>query len=221
MTDKVKKLDFVELDYTGKLTDGSIFDTTSEKVAQDAGINNENAKFGPMTVCVGEKQLLPGLDDELEGKELDKEYEVNLPAEKAFGKRDIKKIKIMPTHAFKEHNMQPQPGLQIDVDGEIGTISRVSGGRVIVNFNHPLAGKEVVYKFKINKIITDKKEKLTLYLENVLRIPKDKQKIKLEEDKAEVTIPFELPEQFLKSLEEKTAQVTGLKEVKLIKEEKK
>ena len=42
---------------------------------------------------------------------------------------DIKKVKIVPTSTFKEHNLQPHPGLQINVDGEMGTITSISGGR--------------------------------------------------------------------------------------------
>ena len=163
MVDKIKNHDFVEIDYTGKLLDGTIFDTTLEKVAQENNISNEKAKYKPAIICVGEKQLLPGLDDQLADKEVGKEYTINISAEDAFGKRDIKKMKIIPMNTFREHKMQPQPGLQINVDGEIGVVSRVSGGRVIVNFNHPLAGKEVSYIFTINRKITDVKEKISSF----------------------------------------------------------
>ncbi len=220
MAEKIKHNDFIEVDYTGKLTDGTIFDTTSKDVAQKSGMFNERTKLGPATICVGEGQILPGLEAQIVDKEVGKEYIVQLSAENAFGKRDVKNVKIMPMSAFKEHKMMPQPGLQIDVDGELGTVSRVSGGRVIVNFNHPLSGKEVVYTFKVNKIVVNKKEKLSAYLNNILKIPEANLKIDVIEDKATVKLPFDLPEPFVKVMEEKILQVTGLKELKFVKEVK-
>lgn len=50
----------------------------------------------------------------------------------------------------------------MNLDGIIARISSVSGGRVITDFNHPLAGKNVVYSFKILKKIDDKKEQLEI-----------------------------------------------------------
>jgi FKBP-type peptidyl-prolyl cis-trans isomerase 2 len=216
MTDKeskVNKGDFIELDYTGKLSDGSVFDTTLEQVAKENNLPTENRTFSPATVCVGEQQLLPGLDNELVDKELDKEYTINLPTELAFGKRDIKKMKVVPISTFKDHKVQPQPGLQIDVDGERGTISRVSGGRVIVNFNHPLAGKEIIYIFKINRKITDKKEQIACYLNSTMQLPKDKISIEINENKANIKLPVNLPEQITSILSKKLESLVKLKEI--------
>ena len=47
------------------------------------------------------------------------------------------------------------------IDNEVGTIKMVSGGRTLVDFNHPLASKEVSYTIKALRIVTDTKEKLT------------------------------------------------------------
>jgi FKBP-type peptidyl-prolyl cis-trans isomerase 2 len=220
MTETIKEHDFIELDYTGKLEDGTIFDTTEEQVAKDNGFYDEKMKFASATICVGENQILPGLDKNLIDRELGKEFEVKLSAEEAFGKRDIKKMKIMPISAFKEHNMQPQPGLQIEADGETGTISRVSGGRVIVNFNHPLAGKEVVYTVKINKKITDPKEQIVSFLSTSMRMPEDKIDVTVNEEKAEIKLPMQLPEQFTEVIAKKLAELTKLKEVKFVAEKK-
>ena len=126
----------------------------------------------------------------------------------------------MPISAFKEHNMQPQPGLQIEADGETGTITRVSGGRVIVNFNHPLAGKEVVYLVKVNKKITDPKEQIITFLSTSMRMPKDKINVTVNEDKAEIKLPMQLPEQFTGVIGKKLADLTKLKEVNFVAEKK-
>jgi FKBP-type peptidyl-prolyl cis-trans isomerase SlyD len=212
----IKKGDFIEIDYTGKLVDGAVFDTTEEKVAKENGTFEEKMKFGPMVVCVGEQQVLPGLDLALVDKEIGKGYTETFQPEQAFGKRDVKKVRIMPAASFKEHNMQPRPGLQVDVDGEVGTITRVSGGRVIVNFNHPLAGKEVIYDFKILKKVEDKSEQIKSFLNSAMRIPKDKINVILKEDIAEVSLPMNLPEQLTGMIGKKLAELTSLKEIKFL-----
>jgi FKBP-type peptidyl-prolyl cis-trans isomerase 2 len=214
MTEKVAVGDFIELDYTGMLTDGTVFDTTEKKVAEEAHIHDENRKFKAAVVCVGQQQLLPGLDAVLAGKEIGTEFTVELSAEKAFGKREAKNMEIIPISTFTDNKMKPQPGLQFDDDrGRRGVITRVSGGRVMVNYNHPLAGREVQYKVKIHRKITDAKEKIISFIHATLRAPTDKMEVEVKENKAAVAIPFQLPEQFLNPLGKKLAELTKLKEV--------
>ncbi len=213
MTEKIKLHDFVEVDYTGKLPDGIVFDTTLEKVAKEHNLYSAQMKFSPAAVCVGEKQILPGLDQELEGKEIGTEYTVTLPPEKAFGKRDVKRMKIVPAGTFKEHKIEPRPGLQVDIDGEMGVITRVSGGRIIVNFNHPLAGKEVIYTFKINRKIEDDQEKVAAFLSTLLGLPEEKTKVEVNENKATVFLPVELPAPVTDLLKKRLVELTSLKEI--------
>ncbi|MDP3698018.1 MAG: peptidylprolyl isomerase [Nanoarchaeota archaeon] len=219
MSEKIQLHDFVEIDYTGKLADGTVFDTTSEKIAKEQHLHSPKQKYQPTVVCVGERQLLPGLDAQLVDKELGKEYTVTLPPEKAFGKRDIKQVKIIPMNMFQQHKVQPHPGLQVDVDGEMGMVSRVSGGRVIVNFNHPLAGKEVTYSYKVLRKVTDQKEKVSAFLSALLRLPAEAMKIEVKDNAATVSIPGELPTQISTTLAQKLVQLTGLKDILFKKEE--
>ncbi len=221
MGEKIKLHDFIELEYTGKLADGTVFDTTSEKVAKEQHLHAPDRKYKPVVVCVGERQILPGLDTQLVDKEFGKDYAVTLPPEKAFGKRDIKQVKIIPMDLFKQHNVQPRPGLQVDVDGEMGIVSRVSGGRVMVNFNHPLAGKEVVYTYKVLRKVNDQKEKITAFLSAMLRLPAEAMKIEVKDNAATVAIPGELPAQISTILAQKLMQLTGLKDILFKKEETK
>ena len=221
MADLVQKHDFVEVEYTGRLPDGIVFDTTNEDVAKKNNLHSEKMKYGSATICVGEKQLLPGLDNELVGKELAKQYTITLAPEQAFGKRDIKKMKIVPMSTFIEHKLNPRPGLQINVDGEIGTVTQVSGGRVIVNFNHPLAGKEVIYDVLVKRKVIDNMEKIKAFLNTSLRIPEDKIKVTISEEKAMVEIPAQMPAQIAELLGKKLAEVTQLKMVEIANKEEK
>ena len=62
------------------------------------------------------------------------------------------------------------PGMQLNIDSMVGTVKTVSGGRTLVDFNHPLAGKDLVYDVKINRIVDDNKEKLNSLLKMHLHI---------------------------------------------------
>ena len=218
MAEKVQPGDFVELDYTGSLLDGTIFDTTLSSVAKEQKIFSDKTVFEPAIICIGEKQILPGVDQHLADKEVGKSFSIKLPPEEAFGKRDVKKIKMVPASTFKEHQVQPYPGLQIDVDGELGTIMRVAGGRIMVNFNHPLAGKDVQYQVTINRKVTDYGEQIKAFLHSTLRLPQDKMSVSMKENIAEVTIPFTLPPQFTEALAKKLKEITKVKEVHIFSE---
>ena len=219
MADKIAYHDFIELNYTGKLKDGTVFDTTIEKVAKENHFFSEKSKYGPVTICIGEKQILPGLDQALINLEIGNKSELKLSPENAFGKKEIKNLKIVPMRVFQEHQLKPYPGLQIDVDGMMGIVNRVSGGRVIVNFNHPLAGMEIVYEVEILRKITDAKEKLKAYLQATLRIPEDKIKVESHDDYLEAELPANFPAQISEILSRKLAEIIQ-KEVKFNSEKK-
>lgn len=157
---KLKKGDFIEIEYTGKVKEtGEIFDLTSEKEAKKYKLYNEKASYGPVIICIGQGDLLKGLDDQLIGKDL-KKYTIDIPTEKAFGRKDPKLMKVVSVNIFKKQKIAPFPGLRLNMDGIIGTVRSVSGGRIGMDFNHPLAGRNLTYEIKINKIITKSEEKL-------------------------------------------------------------
>jgi FKBP-type peptidyl-prolyl cis-trans isomerase SlyD len=208
MADKVKEGDFIEVEYTGRFKDGTVFDTTDEELAKEKKIYSPRMKYGSNIICVGQGQLVEGLDEALVDKEIGKGYVVELTPEKAFGKKDFKKIMLVSHSEFKKQNLNPQPGLQVEIDGQVGTVIRSSGGRVMVNFNHPFAGKEVNYEIKINKKIEDKATKVKSYLELTLNMPKVE--VEMKEDKAVVTLPMKMGEDIEKLFAGKIKAVTGV-----------
>ena len=177
---KLKKHDFVEIEYTGKLEDGTIFDTTDEKTGKESGLGDENTVFGPAIICLGENHILKGIEEKLIGKE-PSNFKVELDAEHAFGKKDTKLLKLMPMKVFRKQEIQPFPGLEVNIDNMFGIVRTVSGGRVIVDFNHPLSGKAVSYEVKVNKKITDILAKAKSLFKNELNIIDDI--LELKEDK--------------------------------------
>lgn len=216
MAEKVENHDFVSLDYTGKLVDGTIFDTTDKEVAKSKGIPKDSVR-GSIIICVGEKQILPGLDDKLIGQEIGKKLIFHLKPEESFGKKDVKKIKIVPISAFKEQKVAPQPGLQVDIDGKRGTITRVTGGRIMVNFNHPLAGRDVEYEVTIHKKVTDVKDQVASYFATTLGLKEDKFKVEVNDNVAIVKLPFELPDPVKDLVSKKLVELTKSKEIKIEK----
>lgn len=152
----VKKNDFVEIEFTGK-ANNEIFDTTHPEEAKSIGLD---ADIKPVIASVGNEMLLKGLDEALEGKEIGKNYFVHITPEKAFGKRNASLIKTIPIRVFHEKKMNPAPGMVFQLDQNLVKILSVSGGRVIADFNNPLAGKEIDYDFKILRKVEDDKEKI-------------------------------------------------------------
>jgi len=156
----MKEGDFILMEFTGrvKLT-GEIFDLSSEEEAKKQGIYNEKQKYGPGLVVIGAKMAMPGVEEQLKEMKPGEEKEFEVPSAKAFGPRNPKLIKIISINNFYKQNLNPVPGAFINIDNRDCKIKTVSGGRVMVDFNHPLAGKDLLYKAKIVKKITDTKEK--------------------------------------------------------------
>lgn len=152
----LQKNDFVELEYIGKVKDGNIFDTNIKEEAKKIQLEIETR---PLIICLGQNMILPAIDEFLIGKEISK-YTLELNPEKAFGLRNTKLIKTMPIKIFLEKQVYPKPGMMFEFDNVVGKVSAVSGGRVIVDFNHPLSNKTVIYELNIKKLITDEKEKI-------------------------------------------------------------
>ncbi|MCK5025508.1 MAG: FKBP-type peptidyl-prolyl cis-trans isomerase [Nanoarchaeota archaeon] len=210
----IKKHDFVEIEYTGKLKDdGFVFDTTDEALAKEAGMDSSNEEYGPIIICIGENQVLEGIDNNLLGKEPG-QYKFDIAPEEAFGKKDGKLIQLIPTRKFTKENIRPSLGMQVDVDGARGIVRTVTGGRTLVDFNHPLSGKELEYDVKVNRIITDKQEQAEAYLKITLRI-KDKE-VKLTDDTAEITTKIDLPDEVKEQLSDKIKEIFKLKDVKFV-----
>jgi FKBP-type peptidyl-prolyl cis-trans isomerase SlyD len=214
MTEKVSKNDFVELEFTGKVKDGEIFDTNIKADADKIGMK----EVFPLIIAVGKQMALKGLDKELEGKEIGKQYSYELTPEEAFGKRDKSMVRMIPLKVFIEQKIMPERGMQLSLDGMLVRVLSVSGGRVLVDFNNPLAGKQVVYSFSIKRKVEDIKEKVDAVQEFFFR-----RKFVFDIDGK--TINFKVPEHagsFITMFEKQFEDILGMKiKATEVKEEKK
>jgi FKBP-type peptidyl-prolyl cis-trans isomerase SlyD len=153
-----KEKEFIELEFSARIKGGEIFDTTRKEDAKKLEMEESSVK--PLIMSIGSNMVVPGLDKELVGKEIGKRYEVEIRAEEAFGKRDPTLIQMVSLNNFKEQNVLPQRGMQFSFDGRLARVLSVSGGRVLVDFNNLIAGKNVIYDYEIKRIVDNKKEQL-------------------------------------------------------------
>lgn len=151
-----KEKDFIEVEFVGRLKDGTIFDSNIKEEMEKAKLNG---KAEPFVFCLGEGMFVRGVDKFLIGKEIG-EYLVPLTPEDSFGKRDSKLIRMMPIKSFFEHKINPVPGTVLNFDGKMGKILTVSGGRVMLDFNNPIAGKHVEYSVKVIRKVNKKEEQI-------------------------------------------------------------
>ncbi len=155
---------FALIEYTLKVKEtGEVVDTTSEEEAKKAGIYDAKERYGPRLVIVGEGRLIPGLEKLVRELNEGEEKEAEIPPSEAFGERKPENIKIMPRNVFLRSGITPEPGKIVEINGKLAVIRSVTGGRVVVDFNHPLAGKKLVARVKLVKILNTVEEKL-LYL---------------------------------------------------------
>ncbi|NCN87116.1 peptidylprolyl isomerase [archaeon] len=151
-----KKGDFIEIQFTGKVKDGDIFDSNIKEDLAKANIQGQDSKF---VFSVGEGMFVKGVDEFLIGKEVG-EYEIEVKPEDAFGKRNPKLIQMIPLKVFAQHQLNPIPGAMFNFDNKLARVLTVSGGRVMVDFNNPVAGKILEYKIKVLRKVEDVNEKI-------------------------------------------------------------
>jgi peptidylprolyl isomerase len=163
----MKHGDFVLMDFVGriKLTN-EIFDLTMEEVAKKEKLESKDVKYEPAFVIIGAGMVVPGVERELEKMSVGDEREFSVSPKDGFGFRDPKMIRIVSVTNFIKNKMNPYPGAYVEIDGRSAKIQSVSGGRVRVDFNSPLAGKELLYKVKIVREVTNTKEKVERILSN-------------------------------------------------------
>jgi FKBP-type peptidyl-prolyl cis-trans isomerase 2 len=208
----VKKKDFVELTFTGYVN-GNVFDSNDE---EDLKKIDPEGKPRALIISIGEGMVVSGLDNALEGKEIGKPYEINVSAKEGFGERRRELVKTIPLKTFIEQKINPYPGMVLAMDNSIAKVITVSGARVMTDFNNPLAGKDLVYKFTITRKLTDETEKTKVLFGFVFRFVPE-----FEVNEKEVTIFGPKPmEHYVNAFKDKFKDILG-KEMKFVLKEKK
>jgi len=163
-TEGVQDGDFVKLDYTARTVENDqLVDTTSEEVAEEEGINQEEQDFSPRTIVLGEGHIFDTVEDDVRGKAVGDTGSVTVPAAEAFGEYDEDDVRTISAEKIPEDDRRP--GAQVQIDGEEGFVNTIIGGRARVDFNHPLAGDDVEYEYEILDVVDDEVEKASALFE--------------------------------------------------------
>ncbi len=191
----LNKGDFILVEYTVKVKEtGQIIETTNAEEAKKAKIYDESRTYEPLLIILGEGRVIPGFEEHLLSSEVGEEKEVEIPPEKAYGTRDPSKVRIVPLRELRKHVDVSSlvPGAIVNINGVPAVIRSITGGRVVVDFNHPLAGKTLIYRFKIVKKIDNEEEKVKYLLHRQLKnIEPNKFKVHRRDNTLIIEIPRE------------------------------
>jgi len=182
---------FIRIDYVGRIVESrEIFDLTKEDVAKKENIFNPEVNYGPVPIIIGAEVAVKGLENELKKMNVGDKKKILVKPEEAFGERKTEFIKLIPISEFKKQNIDPYPGMPVSISRLRGRVISVSGGRIRVDFNHPLAGKSLEYDVEIKEEITDQKEQIKAILEFFLK--KKDNEIIIENETAKIKVKEEI-----------------------------
>ena len=190
----VNKGDFIMVDMTGSSVEtGEVFDTSSEETAQAEGLYEEGRSYGSRLVIVGDGYVLRGLDEKLPGTAFDEEVEIEIDPQDAFGERNPDDLETVPYRVLRSKGINPYVGAELEIDGRSAIVRSVGAGRVQVDYNHPLAGRKIVYKLKVVEHITDGKDIMRALLgRRFLGIETKEFKLKKTKKKLRIGIPDQI-----------------------------
>ncbi|MBN2463768.1 MAG: peptidylprolyl isomerase [Dehalococcoidia bacterium] len=135
--------DTVQVHYTGKLADGTVFDSSVER--------------GPLEFTVGSGQLIEGFDNAVLGMKVGEKKTVTIPVDEAYGPhRDEQVVEI--SREKLPSDLTPEVGQQLVMTQSDGTeivvvITEVSDETITIDANHPLAGKDLTFEIELVKIL--------------------------------------------------------------------
>lgn len=136
---QVKKGDTVKVHYHGKLEDGSTFDSSEGRE--------------PLEFEVGGGMVIPGFDNGVTGMAIGEKKTINIPADEAYGPKQEELIMEFPKDRFPQ-DLTPEVGMQLAMNNGSGqqipvTITEVKEDAVVLDANHPLAGKALIFDLEL------------------------------------------------------------------------
>lgn len=168
MAQRIEEGDIVYVEYDSWVIhpDGKeeLIDTTDEGKAKDNDLFDENTLYGPRPIIVGRGRVFQGFDESLKEAEIGVEKEVEVPPEKGAGERNPSLVELHSIREFRRREIEPEIGKEVLLRNKKGIITAVTAGRVRVDFNNPLAGRLLRYKFKVEKKVENVEEKVKAIL---------------------------------------------------------
>jgi peptidylprolyl isomerase len=138
-----KSGDTVRIHYTGKLEDGTQFDSSEDR--------------DPLEFALGGGQVIPGFDSAVEGMTVGDTKSVTIQPEEAYGPRHDQLIQDVPRNQLPD-DMTPAVGMELQAQNETGEVMRfavtaVDDESITVDGNHPLAGKALNFDIELVEIV--------------------------------------------------------------------
>ncbi len=123
--------------------------------ADNAEILDSNIDAAPLSFIVGKGQIIPGLEDAIKELSLNDQKEVKVSAKDAYGEYDEKAIQTLPKEQFA--GLELKEGMTLYGQGEDGgtvqvTVKSFDDENVNVDFNHPLAGKDLLFALSVVEV---------------------------------------------------------------------
>ena len=142
MTAEVRKGDTVLVHYTGKLTDGTIFDTSEGRE--------------PLEFAVGSGQVIAGFDEAMIGMTVGQSKVVHIPVDKAYGARNDEMVMTAPLEQVPP-DLNPELGMRLEMGGVNGELIRVvvteiTDSHITLDANPPLAGQDLTFTIELVEI---------------------------------------------------------------------
>lgn len=215
----MKEGDFVEIDFTGRVKDtDEVFDTTSEEMAKLAGIHNEKTNYDHIPIIIGASQVILGLEEAIKEMNIGDKKKVEIVPEKAFGGKNPELVKLLPMSVFKENRLDPSPGRTVNFNGLQGRILTVDGGRVKVDFNHPLAGKTIEYEVELKGEIKENNQKIKSVIRYFTGIKYEDTDVMMNGNESTINIQkFDFPKQLKQNIADTIMKwVDGISKINFI-----
>jgi len=189
----LQKGDFILIDYVAKVKEtNEVFDTTKDDMAKKEHLHKEGQIHEPELVVLGENWVLKALDEALTNMEVNKPETVEISPDKGFGQRDPEKIKRVSIKQLYAKEINPVVGARIEYQGKNATIRSVGAGRVLLDFNPPLAGRTLIYEVTITNKLDQVPQKISALIHR--RVPViEQEKFKLTIKGTDLTI--DMPEE--------------------------
>lgn len=146
--------DAVTIEYTGRLDDGTVFDTSIEAVAAETGLDAQqpDRDYSPLTFEMGASEVIPGLEEGLRDLEAGDEETVTIPPAEAYGEVSDERVIEYEREEFESmlQGVEAEPGMHVQTaDGAPGEVQTVGEEHVEVDFNHELAGETLEFEVEI------------------------------------------------------------------------
>lgn len=146
--------DSVTIEFTGRLDDGTVFDTSRESVATETGLASAqpDREYTPLTIEIGSDRVIAGLENALVGLEQGASPTVSIPPEKGYGEWTEDRVREYEAEEFSQlvGGEPPEEGTYLQTqDGQVAELVHVDEEVVRVDFNHELAGKTLEFDIEI------------------------------------------------------------------------